>query len=484
MNALRKTFLAILLLIIVTIGTILLIARHKKLKITKNKSETVYEPKTTTLNFPLFISMGDIEKVANAKIRKVLVDQRIPMKNAKDTLILKVTRLGNVNIDLRGGRFQSSVPLKVEIQFIKNVIGKTKVHFFKDEPLNFLIEASMESAFRLNENMKFKTSTTLKEVKWLDEPNVKLLGFDINLKKKIDELMLEKAPEITGKLDSLMSDKINLKKPAVKIWNKLQRSIKATKKQNDLFLRIQPKTLGVHFDKSMRDSLRIDLIVSAKVYVRFAEDTASIMKMRFPRKIQLITKQDTYESSKIYLHCLFPLSKLNEIAKRELEGKDFHVKGLDLTIKKIRISNGTRDIFVRVKHTGTIKGTVIMRGLPEFSKEDQTISIKHVSFENQLEDEVMNSMTDILHDQLKAIVRDYSSFDVGELMESIPEFTREAIRKSKLAKRAEIEVDRLGIDNLDIHLTKDNIQILIGGRGDFDISLKKESFKALKKKKK
>lgn len=480
MKGFTKTVLIIILVILSIIATVMLVVRHKKLKITRNRSEQLFEPKETTFNFPLLIAVGDIEKVANAKLKKILIDQRAPMNNGNDTLILKVTRLGNVSIDLDDHHFQSSIPLKVEIQYLKKVM-KSNILLFKNKPLTLLMDASFESAFNLTENMKFITSTTLKEIKWLEEPTVKFMGFDIKLKDQINGLILEKTPELTRRLDSLLSTRIDIKKPVVRIWKNLQKSLKATKRQKDLYIRIQPRTLGFYIDRSMQDTLRLDLIVKSKVYMRFAEDTASIQKIAFPNKIEHITKEATLASSQLHLHCLLPLHKLNSIAKLKLEGKEFHVEGLDLKIEKIEITNGIRDIYVRLKHGGTIEGKVIMRGLPEFSKEEQRISIKRVSFENQLNDDVINSMTDLLHDELTEIVRDYSTFDVGVLMKSIPGFARTAIRKSKFAKKADVELERLHVDGLQVHLTKNNIQLMIDGHGDFEISLKKESFKVLRK---
>jgi hypothetical protein len=483
MRTFFKILLVLVLLITAGIVTIMLVARHKKLRITANHSQTIYEPKMTTLNFPVFVSMNDIEKIANAKIKKVIIDKNIPVKGGNDTLILKVTRMGNLNIELEKGKFCSSVPLKLDIQYVKKVIGKTTVQLFREKPLTMMIEAHMASSFNMTESMKLRTSTVLQDIKWLEEPNLKILGIELNLRDKINALMLEKAPDITHKLDSLLSEKINLRKPAEKIWNKLQRSIKGSKKQKDLFIRIQPKTLGLHVDKSLGDSLRLDLIVQSKVFVRFGKDTAQIERMAFPKKVDLISKSDTYDNSKINLHCLFPLKDLNAIMRKELKGRQFKLKGLDLVIHDIKIKTGMRDIFVEVKHGGTLSGKVIMRGLPELSDDKRRIYIKHVSFENQLNDEVVNSMTDLLHEELVALMQDYSSFDIGELLESLPEVAQDAIDKSKLSKRANIQLADLSVKDLEIKLTRDNIQILLAGEGDFGISLKKDSFRILRKRK-
>jgi len=468
---------------VAAVVVIMLIARHRPLNVKKNRSDKIYEAEMTKMSFPVLISMSDIEKIANTKIKHVLIDKRIPMKNGNDTLILKVTRLGNLDFELDNSYFNSSVPLKLEIQFIKKIIGKKNVQFFKNEPLTLLISAKFRSAINLREDMKLKIHTTLSEIVWNEEPNVKVLGIEFNVKEKINEMLLEKAPDITSKIDGLVADKINLKRPALKVWNKIQNGIKINKKQKDLYVKIQPKTLSIHVDKTMNDSLKLDLIVMSKIFVRFAEDTADIERMAFPKKINIMSRHEVDEFSKLHLHCLFPLKQLNKIIKKQLEGKEFDVKGLTVKIRRIEVFNGANNIYVKIKHSGSIEGQIILRGFPELSEDHRTLSIKNVSFENKLKDEMFNSMTDVLHDQILSIMKDYTSFDIGDLMESIPDQARTALKKSKLAKKADISLDGLEVDNLEVRLTRRNIQLIVSGHSSFGISLKKDSFKALKKKK-
>lgn len=481
MKTFFKVVVSLIAAVVIIIVTIRLVAKHKKLKIVENKSEEVFEPGITTLNFPLMISMNDIEKLANSKIKTVLVDKKQPLKNGTDTLTLKVTRLGDLNFELYNTYFNSSIPLKLEIQLSKKIIGKKNVQLFKKEPLTLFISAKFRSAINLQQDMKVKSQTTLTEIQWNEEPNIKVLGIEFNIKDKIHELMMQKAPEITSNIDQQIGEKINLKKPTMKIWNNIQKSIKANKEQG-LFFRIQPRTLAVHVDKSLNDSLKLDLIVTSRVYLRFAEDTSEIARVKFPQKIKVLRKAND-ELSNIQIHGLFPLKKLNKIVKSRLEGKSFDVKGLKVRIRKIQVINGTNNIYVRIKHGGDISGQILVKGMPKLSEDRKMVYIDNVFFENQLDDDVVNSFTDILHQQILELLRNNVQFDIGQVMESIPDYAQQAINKSKVAKKADIALGHLTVDDFRIELTKDNIQLLLSGKSSFGIALKKESFKLKKKKK-
>lgn len=478
MKTFFKIILSLVTIFVVALITIMLVTDHKKLRILENESEKVYEPDLTTLNFPLRIAMNDIEKLANSKIKTVLVDKKMPLKNGTDTLTLKVTRLGDLNFDLYNTYFNSSIPLKLEVQFSKKIIGKKNVQFFKKEPLTLFISARFRSAINLQPDFKVKSKTELTEIQWNEEPNIKVLGIQFNLKDKINELMMEKASEITANIDSQIGQKIDLKKPTLKIWNNIQKSIKANKDAG-LYLRIRPQKLAVHVDKSFNDSLKLDLIVTSKIYLRFAADTSEIAKVKFPDKIKIIRRTND-NVSKIQLHGLFPLDRLNEMVKSKLEGKTFNVKGLKVKIRKIQVINGTRNIYVRIKHGGDISGKILVKGMPKLSDDKKMFSIENVSFETQLDDEVFNSLTDLLHQQILILLRDNVHFNIGEVMESIPDYARLAINKSKVAKKAEIALNHLTIDDLRIELTKRNIQLIVSGHSSFEVALKKESFKLKK----
>lgn len=474
-----KIIISIVVILVTALILIMIFVDHKKLKIVENKSEELYEPEITTMNFPLMISVHDIEKLANSKIKEVLIDKRIPQKKG-DTLILKITRMGNIKFVLSNLQFNSSVPLKLEVQYIKKIVGKKSVEFFKKEPLVLMLSAKFRSKVNLDEYMKLRTETTLTEIQWNEEPNIRFLGIEFKLKEKINELLFAKAPEITSNIDGMIREKVNLIKPTLKIWKNIQKSIKTNKKQKDLFIRIQPQTLSVHVDKSLGDSLKLDLIVTSKVYVRFGADTSLIAKVDLPKKIKIVGKNKVEDVSKIQLHFLFPLKKLNEIIQKELVGKTFKVQNLNVTIKKVQVINGTKNIYVRIKHTGDIKGQVLLKGMPKLSKDKQSINIENVAFENQIEDEVVNSLTDLLHAEILSLLQEYVHFDIAEVMESIPDYARTAIKKSKMAKKAQVNLDHLEVDDLEIELTKDNIQLLVSGHSTFEISLKKESFKLKK----
>jgi len=450
-------------------------AKPRHLELKQNQSTTLVEPAITTFNFPLYISVSDLEKLINKKLKILLADKTIPFENGKDSLKVKMYRLGNFSVQLQNEKIISSVPLKLEIQIQKHLIGKKSITFLKKKPFIIQLKVHFSSDFQIDEFLKFHTKTKLTKIEWLEEPELKILGIDFNMKRKIDEIISAKTLEINRKFDNLIYKKINLKKPTLKIWNNLQKAILANKTQKDLFVRIQPQNLAVFVNKNSTDSLKLNLVVTSKVYLRF--DTLLISKVDFPKKIKLLSVPPSDSMSKINIHFLLPLAKLNQILDEKIAGKTIKIKGIKVKIESISVSNGLKYLNLKVKHSGGINGTSYFKGIPVLSKNKKTISIQDIDFENKIETKVFNSLADMFHEEILKLIQKNIQFKVGQMMDSIPTMAKNVIQKSKFSKKAVVNLNHLKINELKIHLTKSNVELLISAESIFEIAVRKESFK-------
>ncbi len=475
MKKIWKVSIVIVLLLLLIWIISWFFAKPKHLVFKKNQSTQLIEPKVTTFNFPLYIAVSDLEKLINKKLKILLAERTIPFENGKDSLKIKMYRLGKFSINLQNEKIVSSVPVKLEIQILKHLIGKKSITFLKKKPFVIQLKVHFSSEFQIDEFLKFHTKTKLTKIDWLEEPELKILGINFNMKQKIDEIISDKTLEINNKFDYLISKKINLKKPTLKIWNNLQKAIPANKSQKDLFVRIQPQNLAVFVNKNSTDSLKLNLVVTSKVYLRF--DTLLISKVDFPKKITLLNIPPSDSLSKINIHFLLPLAKLNQILAEKIAGKTVKVKGIKVKIESISVSNGLKYMNLKVKHSGGINGTSYFKGIPVLSKNKKTISIQDIDFENKIETKVFNSLADMFHEEILKLIQQNVQFKVGQMMDSIPTMAKNVIHKSKFAKKAVVSLNHLKINELKIHLTKSNVELLISAESIFEIAVKKESFK-------
>ena len=118
----------------------------------------------------------------------------------------------------------------------------------------------------------------------------------------------------------------------------------------------------------------------------------------------------------------------------------------------------------------------------EFTTERRIFYISDLDFETKITDRTFNSISDMLHTQIRALLEENLSFDLSGVFSSISDLAQKSIDTTKMAKKADFRIQELEIEKLKIHLTQNSIQLIIFGESDFEISIKKEGFKFKKPK--
>jgi len=453
---------------------------HHKMKIEKSHSHVLYEPEISEFNFPVYLSLKDIELLANRKLKTVLINKTVPAKNQKDSLIIYLKRTGNLKLKMDGDYIYSELPLHADIGIIKKFIGNSSIKIGNKNPISFDLIVRAKSSFSLDPSIKLKTKTVISEIVWINEPNAKIAGIDINLKNVVEDILQQRQDELTKRLDEILASKINLKKPITRIWGNLQKSIRATKHQPDLFVRIKPEKVTVHVDKSNSDSLKLNLHILSKVYSRFGKDTMDIPKVPLPKRVDIQKDYDHDYTSKISIHLLVPLKKINETLEKQLAGKTFTIKGYHLKIKKIEAIIGKKNLYLHAKISGDLSGNVWVQGIPELTRKNTLLNIKNVDIETVFNNKVFATIADMFNQEFRELIDDALIFEIGDIMNNITTFAQNGVGNTKFGIKNDVKINDISINNIDLKLNKNDIQILINGSGDFSLSVKKEGLKLKK----
>lgn len=445
----------------------------------KNTSSEFYEPEVSKLYFPVYLSVDDLQELTNNKLNNVLVDQVQVMDNKKDSIDMKVTRTGDLRFYLEKEQLHASIPLKVDLVIIKKM-GASSLKIFEKHPLTFEMDVQLVSEFNLQTDFHLKLKTSVKNISWKREPTVKIAGIDFNIKELVEKKLLEKTPEIIKNVDNSVRNKVNLHQTIDKLWKKVQLGKPLKKGEKDFFVTIQPHTLAVYVDKTMKDSLRLNLELDSKVYIRHAKDTINIGKTPLPKSVTVLNKPSEITTSKVYLHGLFPLYELNELLNRNLKGKLIEKSGVKIKVKSVKLLNARKSIIGEIQITGDLDGKVIIKGYPSFSKETSKISIKSLEIESNLNDPLISVAADMLVNELLSLLNRNVSVYSTDLTDKAPDFARNKIQQSKLAQKADVTLNELHIQAAEVKLTKDNIQLLVTAETNFEITVKKEGLKLKK----
>lgn len=468
---------SIIAFFIISIVIVFVTLKRNKIYIINNRSVEIFEPDVSTFSFPVYLAVKDLQNLINQKVKKEIINKQLSINEGKDSLIIKVDRLNDIDIKLKNNDFSIKVPLKLEVSFLKNIGLSKNVPFFKKKPITILLTANFRSEVSLNENLSIKTKTRLVSIDWLEEPTLTVFGINFDIKKKVSSILEENSKDVTSMIDKMIQKKVDLRKPINRIWGKIQKSLPATKHQKDLFVKIQPQTVAVYINKNNSDSLKLELKVTSKIYVRHGSDTSQIKRTSFPSKVEVLNQPSKQVLDNIQIHALLKLSEINKTLNEKLVGKSLKIPNFDVSIANIRVYNGIKNIAIQVDLKGTILGSVYVKGRPVLSNDKSKFYIKDLDFESNFRDKIFNSFSDLLHDQLRDLINDNLKFDLTDIFSSIPNLAQKSIDTTKMAKKAEFNIQQLMVDKLDIHLTKNSIQLVIFGKSDFEINIKKEGLK-------
>lgn len=473
----KKLIYLILFISLVAVVIAFFSIRRKRLYVKENTSTQIYEPEISTFSFPVYLSVGDLEELINRKIKVQIIDKQLPIEGKKDSVILKIERLKDIQVSIKNNIFNFKVPLKLEIAYLKNVGFKKNVAFFKKEPVTLYLTAFFKSDVALKENLQLNTKTKLSHIQWLEAPSMKVFGINFDIKTKATAILEDKAPEITQMIDKMIREKVDLRKPLDRIWSKMQKSLPATKHQENLYVKIQPQTVAVFVNKNFSDSIKLDLQVTSKIYVRHGSDTSQITRTQFPDKVKILDKPNRPELDHVQIHALLLLSEINKTLQEKLIGKKLDIPGFDIKIANVIVHNGNKHIVTQIDLKGTLEGSVRVKGIPVLSTDKSRFYVSDLDFESKIRDRTFNSVSDILHDQIRLLLQDNLSFDLSGVLSSISNLAQKSIDTTKMAKKADFRIQELEVEKLKIHLTQNSIQLLIYGASDFEISIKNEGLK-------
>ena len=235
--------------------------------------------------------------------------------------------------------------------------------------------------------------------------------------------------------------------------------------------------MALYIDKHNADSIKLDLKGTSKIYVRFGDDTNQVVRTKFPDKVQILKVPNKSGMDAVQVHALLLLTEINKTLNEKLVGKSLEIPNFNIRIGQIRVYNGTHNIAVQIDLKGALQGSVHVKGIPVLSPDKTKFYVKDLDFESRFQDKIFNSFSDVLHDQLRVMLNDNLKFDLTDIFSGFADFAQRSIDTTKMAKKANFNIQNLEVDKLDIHLTQNSIQLIIFGKSDFEISLKKEGLK-------
>lgn len=472
-----KYLLVTLLLAIAVLCTYIYFLEKVHVHIAPNRDRTFYQPDTTVFAIPISLSVNDIENLANLKLKPVLFDGKLPVRNAKDTLNLKISRAGHIRFNLHNNLLTAIIPLDAEAFYRLRTIGKKSTTFFKGSPLTFSLNIRVETPVVLNNHYGFVPQTKIKSIDWKIPPVIKLGPLQKDISEEAEEALYKKEDQVTAKLDSVIRQKITLREPMQKIWTKLQRPIPLKLDKGRLFLYLykQPLSTSVWLEPGNTDSLHFMMRLKSLVYILHARDTLRFKTNKLPRQLVVLKQAPTDDTTRFHVQVCLPLREMEKICNERIAQKGIVYAGYKIQPKKVHITNGQKHMLLSLGYKGDFNGEVRLKGTPTMNIKNQMFDVDNLEFETREDNLVIKGAEKFFHTLIRDRIREAVQIDMARVMDTLPLVIQGGIERSKLSSKADVQLQCFEIKKVKTNLTMQYVQFMVSGCAQVKMNLKKEA---------
>ncbi|MFN0034276.1 MAG: DUF4403 family protein [Saprospiraceae bacterium] len=406
------------------------------------QAEAIVIPQDTSyLSTPLVIPTQLIEDKLNRAIKEdILDDDDFDNKNKKgksDKLKMKVTRIGDIQVNWKDNVATYHAPLLVLIE--QEIVSRRVLPFPKSLALKteFSLRLIVETTVNIGEDWKLQPKTEFVSFEWLSE--VKTLGGLIDIKKIVERRLRRKMPEVLATMDKTIRSTVNLDKTMARIWRKIQKPMIINRKQEKVWLKINPIRFEMGTITTEPGNLLIQTRLSATTETIVGNAPVYTVDSTLP---PLVKRQVLPNHTYIYMLSEIPYTDINEIVDRRLAGKWFEMSGHRIKVKSAEVSGCGSNLVLHLRVRGDVRGDIYFQGTPHFEADSQKIVFQNFDFEIRTEEALVASADWLLHSTFKEQMQNVLSIPLAEKIVKIPEAIMKGIEDGRVGPKMDFIIEQ------------------------------------------
>lgn len=418
-----------------------------------------------TVNFPV----EELTDGINNLLPAILMDKGLPLNSKGDTAFVKIIKAGELDLRFRGNHAYASLPIKVKAHIRKKVMGVT----FSNEatPLEFNAIAKVKSEMILTKDWDLLLECNWVELDWTDNPNITILGINLDLGKKLDKAIKENQSEISSKLCGEINSKLKFRKTITKVWEDIQKPIRIAQKPTELWLWSVPQSLNAKLLPLKEDKLSIAVELRATLHASPIKSKPKEPQPLPPRSEPL---GDT-PGMVSFLEMNAPIALVEKLVAEQLVGSEYTFQDYTARILDIKLSSEGQNLKVLAKVTGSIIGKIEISGKPTLTTSGKA-QLSDFTYSVELDDEMATATDWALHQFAESYLAQKVSFDASRILNNLDSLAMAGIAKSKIGDKLDLDLDLKNVESYQMYLSEKEIQWIFYVEGKAGIVLKKGLF--------
>jgi hypothetical protein len=405
--------------------------------------------KASLIAAPVAVEVEDLEKMINAKLKTNLYKDD---SYEGDGVKLQVSRFADIQIKLVGDVLHYVIPLKVIVS-----AKKAGITFGGKDGIETRANINMQSKIKLTPHWHIKSDTKFKGIDWVTKPSTKIIGIKVNLDKVVERFLEKKATEIEDKIDEVVYKKIDLRNSLKKTWLELQKPILINKKFKKVWLRAVPEKIFASQPYGKDGMLRISLKIQALVESVVGENPKVSVIENLPN---LVIQNKIDEGFELHLQSKIFFDEVNAALSENLKDIKVPLEEYNVVIKSMELLGRGKKLVVKAEIDGDSKGTL-------------TLSVQDFNFDVKTEEILMESAAWLVNNSFKDFILEKLTFKLNPHFEKIPDLVLQAMSKSKVAKKVELDFKSFVIRPEHIHVEREGIVVKVSSFGKINVEILK-----------
>ncbi len=404
---------------------------------------------------PIYYPVDRFETWLNGKISGTFVDHGFPVEGGKDSLYLVATRTRPIRMRVRDGKLAYSLPLDLEGNYFKRVLGIKIGH---RHPIKTSIVLHFSSAVDVDRAWNIVADTKLDRVEWEEDPHLRIGPVRIPLRKYLQNMIEKKQDVLLAKMDSAIYEHVDLRKAIAKVWGDIQKPMAIVKEEPKVWYKIRGREIyGAVSLLSGPDEILFDVLVAA--HSEIGLDSLALAESSPLPNIKARTPP--VDTLSLAVKAAIPFETVNQLLRDRVWNLEYNAYGLSLKVRRAIMYGTDTGVAIRVDVTGSLNGSIYLVGKPEYNEATKQLAVTNVNYDISTQNQVINAANSAFYESVLEFLSGYLVLYVGDEMNRLPGLISGAIEKGKSAERLDLVIDSMAVHHWDFLVTRSDIQFVL-----------------------
>ena len=414
----------------------------------------------------LTFNIRDLEAKINRSLSTTLVPEQTFEGRKGEAWRLRVERTGPVQIRYSNQRVFFSAPLQV---WYSNPIGLRKSKSRKSRPLCALA-VSFTSPIGVESRWRLATKVHFENYHWTQEPKLRLLGININIRKMAETILDKRRAEIELSIDKAVHNGLRLDREVGKIWRDMQKPLRIAKVPENIWLLPKPFSIAVAPVHGNTSQITVPIQIAFRVKTRVGPKPVIDTLERLPR---LLRRKILPDSARLEVLAFIPYADVNQVLARTLTKQKLDLAGGFVTIKNASVYGSGQRLILRTDVSGAVKGTLYFHGSPQYDTLTNTLRLKAVDFDVDTKERLFATADWLLHDHLRDTIQAAMVVPMGQQLSTLPGKIETAFARAKVGQKTALDITTFHLVPQRIVVRPDGVQVLIKVKSKVSVRVKR-----------